>query len=80
MENLHRSWERATEWGVRDDEIQVQPDLWGQWMVTWTWGRQGTTLGQTRRTPCHSYLGSVDISQYRSEGWNFCGTTWTEPS
>ncbi len=55
MENLRQRWEKATERGVRYYEIQVQPDLWGQWMVTRTWGRQGTTLGQTRHLPCPSY-------------------------
>ena len=41
-------WEKATERGVRYDEVQVHQDRWGQWVLLQRWGQRGTALGQTR--------------------------------
>lgn len=44
-------WEKNT----RYYEVHVEPDLWGEWVLTRVWGRRGTALGQMRRAPCESY-------------------------
>jgi hypothetical protein len=48
-------WEKATERGVRYDEVQVHQDRWGQWVLLQRWGQRGTALGQTRRRPDDAY-------------------------
>ena len=54
-------WEKATARGVRYYEIQIQQDLWGQWVLLQRWGRRGTALGQTRHRPYDAY--PVALSQ-----------------
>ncbi len=44
-------WER----GSRYYEVRVQQDLWGEWLLTQSWGRRGTALGQQRHIPCETY-------------------------
>ncbi|CAL1242001.1 WGR domain-containing protein [Candidatus Methylocalor cossyra] len=51
MQPLRLRWEKHT----RYYEVQVEPDLWGTWVLTRLWGRRGTALGQIRRMPCGSY-------------------------
>lgn len=29
--------------------MQLEQDLFGDWVLTWVWGRKGTSLGQLRR-------------------------------
>jgi predicted DNA-binding WGR domain protein len=38
-------WERATRYYV----LQLEQDLFGDWVLTRVWGRKGTALGQLRR-------------------------------
>ena len=53
-------WEKATERGVRYYEVQIQRDLWDQWVLLRRWGRRGTALGQTRCIPCNAYADALD--------------------
>ena len=48
---LHRRWER----GSRYYQVEINQDLWGQWILVQRWGQRGTRLGQTRRVPCDAY-------------------------
>jgi predicted DNA-binding WGR domain protein len=47
----HSRWERET----RYYELWVQQDLFGHWLLTRIWGRQGSALGQIRHEVCESY-------------------------
>lgn len=44
-------WEKLS----RYYEVRLDRDLWGQWVVTRTWGRIGTALGRQSDMPCTSY-------------------------
>jgi predicted DNA-binding WGR domain protein len=44
-------WER----GTRYYEARLHPNLWGQWVVTRSWGRRGQRLGRVVDVPCASY-------------------------
>ncbi|HEB77022.1 MAG TPA: WGR domain-containing protein [Methylothermaceae bacterium] len=43
-------WEKSG----RYYEAHLQQDLWGDWVVTWVWGRRGHRLGQVKHVPCAS--------------------------
>lgn len=43
----HSRWEKATRYYV----LQLEQDLFGDWVLTRVWGRKGTALGQLRREP-----------------------------
>ena len=63
-ESIHLCWEKPTALGVRYYEADLHQDLWGEWLLTQTWGRRGTRLGQIRSVPCNSQaegLARVDI-------------------
>ena len=51
MHWIQHRWEKQTRYYA----ICLQPDLWGQWILTRRWGRRGAALGQTRDQPCASY-------------------------
>lgn len=44
-------WER----GTRYYEVRLHSDLWGQWVLTRSWGRRGERLGRVWHIPCQSY-------------------------
>jgi predicted DNA-binding WGR domain protein len=48
VEWRHSRWERET----RYYELWVQQDLFGHWLLTKIWGRQGSALGQLRHEVC----------------------------
>jgi hypothetical protein len=48
---LSLRWER----GTRYYEVYLHQDLWGDWVLTRVWGRQGTALGRVVHNPCASY-------------------------
>jgi hypothetical protein len=47
----YRRWEKAQ----RYYEAHIHQDLWGEWVLTKVWGRQGTLLGRAVHVPCTSY-------------------------
>lgn len=49
-------WER----GTRYYEVHLHQDLWGDWVLTRVWGRQGTALGRIVHTPFSSYDGALE--------------------
>ena len=53
-EAIHLRWEKPTERGIHYYEVDLDQDLWGEWLLTQAWGRRGTRLGQIRVVPCSS--------------------------
>lgn len=47
---LRVRWESST----RYYEVHLHQDLWGQWILTRTWGGKGSHRGQIRHQPCPS--------------------------
>lgn len=47
-------WEKPTARGVRYYQVDLDRDLWGEWLIAQAWGRRGTRLGQIRVAPCGS--------------------------
>ncbi len=43
-------WESRT----RYYEVHLHQDLWGQWILTRTWGGKGSQRGRIRHQPCSS--------------------------
>ena len=40
---------------IRDSyEVDLDRDLWGEWLLAQAWGRRGTRLGRVRVVPCGS--------------------------
>ncbi|MEE4377745.1 MAG: WGR domain-containing protein [Candidatus Competibacteraceae bacterium] len=48
---ISQRWERDT----RYYQVYLQQDLWGNWVVTRVWGRQGSRLGRVVNQPCANY-------------------------
>ena len=46
--DIRLRWEKPTALGVRYYEVELRRDLWGEWLLTQTWGRLGTRLGRVR--------------------------------
>ena len=40
---------------MRYYEVDLHRDLWGEWLLTQSWGRRGTRLGRVRVGPCGSH-------------------------
>ena len=57
MTPIRRHWEKAT----RYYRVDLNQDLWGQWVLTKRWGRAGTALGQTRRVACRGYADGLNL-------------------
>ncbi|CDH44775.1 MAG: WGR domain-containing protein [Candidatus Competibacteraceae bacterium] len=53
-QGIRLRWEKHTARGVRYYEVDLRQDLWGGWLLTQTWGRQGTRLGPVRSVSCNS--------------------------
>ena len=58
------SWQRLR-WhkDTRYYEAYLHQDLWGRWLLTRTWGRRESNLGQTRHTPCRSQQHGLELLQ-----------------
>ena len=41
-------------------EARYDQDLWGDWVLTRVWGKQGTALGRIVHTPFSSYDGALE--------------------
>lgn len=54
---IQQRWEKAP----RYYQVDINQDLWGQWVLTKRWGRSGTALGQTRRVACSSYAHALGL-------------------
>ncbi len=52
---IRLSWYKPTDKGIRYYTAQLHQDLWGNWIVTRTWGRKGTHLGRSMNVLCESY-------------------------
>ena len=62
-QGIHLLWEKPTARGVRYYQVDLHQDLWGEWLLTQSWGRRGTRLGRVRVAPCSSHAeGLVQIA------------------
>jgi predicted DNA-binding WGR domain protein len=55
---IRRRWERDQD--ARYYEALVHQDLWGDWVVTRSWGRRGSRLGRVVHSSCTSYVAAMD--------------------
>jgi len=73
----HSRWEKATRYYV----LQLEQDLFGDWVLTRVWGRKGTALGQLRREPSISHeegLARLKKAEARRQGRGYVKTTEDE--
>ncbi|MBL8252370.1 MAG: WGR domain-containing protein [Candidatus Competibacter sp.] len=62
--SIRLRWEKSS----RYYEVRLGQDLWGQWIITRTWGRIGTALGRQSDLLCLSYqngLQQVEAAKQR---------------
>ena len=52
-------WYKSTHNGIRYYTARLHQDLWGDWILTRTWGRKGTRLGRSIDILCESYEDGV---------------------
>lgn len=58
---ITQRWEKPViGYGIRYYEARLQPDLWGQWGLTLSWGRRGTALGRVCRVPVETYAAGIE--------------------
>lgn len=73
-EPRHQSrWERATRYYV----LQLEQDLFGDWVLTRVWGRKGTALGQLHRELVDSHeegLARMQKEETRRQGRGYVST------
>lgn len=55
----HLRWHKNT----RYYDAQLHQDLWGNWVLTCTWGRRNSKLSQVRHTPCETYQQGFGLLQ-----------------
>lgn len=73
--HIRLRWYKPTDKGIRYYTAQLHQDLWGDWVVTRTWGRKGTRLGRSMNVLCESYeagmkeLESVQLRR-KQHGYN----------
>ena len=52
---INLRWYKSTDKGIRYYSARLHQDLWGDWILTRTWGRKGTRLGRSMNVLCESY-------------------------
>ena len=71
----HQSrWEKDTRYYL----LQLEQDLFGDWVLTRVWGRKQTALGQLRREPFDSHregLAQLGKEEKRRHGRGYVRTT-----
>ena len=70
----HQSrWEKDTRYYL----LQLEQDLFGEWVLTRVWGRKQSALGQLRREPFDSYgqaLARLGKEERRRQGRGYVRT------
>lgn len=80
--DIRLRWEKPTALGVRYYEVELRRDLWGEWLLTQTWGRLGTRLGRVRVAACGSHaegLARIAAIGKRRRQRCYVGVAGTDP-